>query len=250
VGENLHFGYWDTPDSTATFDEAAERLTEVVVDRLPVGPGQHVLDLGCGHGGPALMVARRTGARVTGISISAEQVTRARAGAAMAGLSDQVQFERANAMDLPFAPGSFDAVMAFESIIHMPDRQHILRQVHDMLRPGGRLVLTDFYERAPIPQEKVQAVQRYLRDFLFTIVQPNDYIPMLIEAGLQFVELRDISAETVRPTFEHMAAKVSGEHRDTLGAEYGQDLVDKMNSADLVDVAEFGHLIVVAERPA
>jgi O-methyltransferase StaMB len=249
VGQNLHFGYWDTPDSTASFDEAAVRLTELLVSRLPVGPGQRVLDLGCGHGGPALAVARGTGANVTGISISAEQVKVATANAAAEGLADQVSFQHANALALPFEPASFDAVLAFESLIHMPDREHVLREVFTVLKPGGRLVLTDFYERAPIPANELAAVERYLRDMKFTIVQPGDYIPMLGRAGLWFVELTDITPQTMRPTFEHMSAKVTGDHRENLGGEYGEDLVDQLNNADLADVEEFGHLIVVAERP-
>ncbi|ONI76198.1 SAM-dependent methyltransferase [Actinosynnema sp. ALI-1.44] len=248
VGANLHFGYWDTPDSTATFEQAADRLTEVLIDRLPVGPGQHVLDLGCGHGGPAIAVATRTGARVTGVSISREQVSRATARAEAAGVADRVQFHWADATKLPFEAQSFDAVLAFESIIHMPDRGDVLRQVREVLRPGGRVVLTDFYERAPIPREKLPAVQRYLRDFLCTIVQPGDYVPMLADAGLRFLELRDISAETVRQTLVHMSAKLGGARQAELHREYGRDLVEKWNSADMIDVDEFGHIIVVAER--
>lgn len=250
VGENLHFGYWDTPDSTASLDEAAARLTELLVSRLPAGPGQRVLDLGCGHGGPAIAVARGTGADVTGISISAEQVKVASANAAAAGLADQVTFQHANALDLPFEPESFDAVLAFESLIHMPDREHVLREVRKVLKPGGTLVLTDFYERAPIPADKLAAVERYLRDMKFTIVQPEDYIPMLGRAGLWFTELLDITPQTMRPTFEHMSAKFTGEQGNTLGGEYGEDLVDQLDNGDLADVAEFGHVIVVAQRPA
>jgi cyclopropane fatty-acyl-phospholipid synthase-like methyltransferase len=48
VGENLHFGYWDTADSAATLAEAAHRLTDVLADRLRVTAGQRLLDVGCG----------------------------------------------------------------------------------------------------------------------------------------------------------------------------------------------------------
>jgi cyclopropane fatty-acyl-phospholipid synthase-like methyltransferase len=248
VGENLHFGYWETPDSTATLAEAAHHLTDILADRLHITGGQQLLDVGCGVGGPTVRIAKRTGATVTGISISREQIIRAAAHAEHAGLADRVTFQHANATALPFQPRSFDAVIALESLIHMPDREAVLRQIYDVLRPGGRLVLTDFYEREPIPDAKWPAVHRYLRDFLFTIVQPSDYVQMLERVGLRFVELLDISDQSVRQTFVHLSAQLT-EDQGTLAPEYGGDLVDKFNPADMIDVHEFGHLLVVAQKP-
>ncbi|GAA3010021.1 SAM-dependent methyltransferase [Streptomyces fulvorobeus] len=248
LGENLHFGYWDTPDSPVPLTEATDRLTDLMTDRLHIGPGSRVLDLGCGTGRPALRIADRTGADVTGISISHKQVERATALAADRGLADRVRFERADAMDLPFAAGSFDAVIALESIIHMPDRARVLRQVARVLRPGGRLVLTDFFERAPIPDSGRPAVERYLREFMMTMVQAEDYPPLLRQAGLWFDELTDISGPTLRRTFIELSARINGSAQQ-LAADYGGELVEQFDPADMTDVEEFGHLLVVAVRP-
>ncbi|MFF1509624.1 SAM-dependent methyltransferase [Streptomyces sp. NPDC058326] len=248
LGENLHFGYWDAPDSPVPLAEATDRLTDLMTDRLRVGPGSRVLDLGCGTGRPALRIADRTGADVTGISISHKQVERATVLAADRDLTDRVRFERADAMDLPFAAGSFDAVIALESIIHMPDRARVLRQVARVLRPGGRLVLTDFFERAPIPDAGRPAVERYLREFMMTMVQAEDYPPLLRQAGLWFDELTDISGPTLRRTFIELSARINGSARQ-LAADYGGELVEQFDPADMTDVEEFGHLLVVAVRP-
>ncbi|GAA0911425.1 SAM-dependent methyltransferase [Streptomyces thermoalcalitolerans] len=248
LGENLHFGYWDTPDSTASLEEATDRLTDLLTDRLRIGPGSRVLDLGCGTGRPALRIAARTGADVTGISVSHKQIERATAAVAGHDLADRVRFERADAMDLPFAEASFDAVIALESIIHMPDRAHVLRQVARVLRPGGRLVLTDFFERAPIPDTGRPAVERYLREFMMTMVQAEDYPPLLRRAGLWFEEMTDISEPTLRRTFLELSARISRSAQQ-LAADYGEELVEQFNPADMTDVKEFGHLLVVAVRP-
>ncbi|WP_181802666.1 SAM-dependent methyltransferase [Streptomyces shenzhenensis] len=248
LGENLHFGYWDTPDSPVPLEEATDRLTDLMTDRLHIGPDSRVLDLGCGTGRPALRIAGRTGADVTGISISHKQVERATALAADHDLAGRVRFERADAMDLPFAEDSFDAVIALESIIHMPDRAHVLRQVGRVLRPGGRLVLTDFFERAPIPDAGRPAVERYLREFMMTMVQAEDYPPLLRQAGLWFEELTDISEPTLRRTFIELSARISSSAQQ-LAADYGGELVEQFNPADMTDVKEFGHLLVVAVRP-
>ncbi|MFB7476420.1 methyltransferase domain-containing protein [Kitasatospora sp. NPDC056184] len=247
LGESLHFGYWDTPDSTVPLAEATDRLTDLMTDRLAIGHGARVLDLGCGTGAPGTRIARRTGAQVTGISVSGRQVERANALSASLGLADRARFEHADAMDLPFAEDSFDAVIALESIIHMPDRAHVLGQVARVLRPGGRLVLTDFFERAPIPDSGRAAVDRYLREFLMTMIQAEDYPPMLRRAGFRFEELTDISDPTLRRTFVELSARIGGS-ADALSEAHGADLVEQFDPHDMIDVAEFGHLLVVATR--
>ncbi|MFD5085204.1 methyltransferase domain-containing protein [Kitasatospora sp. NPDC058201] len=247
LGESLHFGYWDSPDSLVPLAEATDRLTDLMTDRLNIGHGSRVLDLGCGTGAPGNRIALRTGAQVTGISVSGRQVERANALADRLGLADRARFEHADATDLPFAEASFDAVIALESIIHMPDRAHVLGQVARVLRPGGRLVLTDFFEREPIPENGRAAVDRYLREFLMTMIQAEDYPPMLRRAGFRFEELTDISEPTLRRTFVELSERISGAATD-LSAAHGPELVDRFNPRDMIDVAGFGHLLVVATR--
>ena len=242
-GENLHFGYWDGAENLS---EAAIRLTDVMVDRLRVDPRSHVLDVGCGVGGPALRIARNTGAAVTGVNISAEQVAAATRLAGEAGLAELVDFRHGDAMDLPFPDDSFDAAIAIESIIHVPDRHRVLAEIARTLRPGGRLVLTDFFERSPIPAEQRQAVNRFLRDFMMTTADADDYPSLLRRSGLRFEEVVDISEHTIRQTFTALATPVK---RDEQVELFGHDLPDQFNPADMVDVTGFGCLLVVARKP-
>jgi ubiquinone/menaquinone biosynthesis C-methylase UbiE len=193
-------------------------------------------------------IARRTGVRLTGISVSRQQIARANARAAAAGLADRVEFRHANAMDLPFAEESFDAAIALESIIHMPDREKVLGQVAHALRPGGRLVLTDFFERGPIPEAKRPAVNRYLRDFLMTLADIDDYLAMIRQSGLRLVELLDITEQSCRQTFVQLSAQMTAE-RENLTGEFDEEMVDQFNPADMIDIPEFGSLLLVAERP-
>jgi hypothetical protein len=85
---HLHIGFWDTPDSAATLEEAVVRLTDVVIEQLMVDDSAHVLDLGCGVGGPGLRLAARTGARITGVSISADVGLLHRSGLRLRSLLD------------------------------------------------------------------------------------------------------------------------------------------------------------------
>jgi cyclopropane fatty-acyl-phospholipid synthase-like methyltransferase len=248
LGQDLHFGYWDPEDADVPFDEATGLLTDLMAGRLRLRPGDRVLDLGCGVGTPGVRIATAHDVSLTGISVSGEQVTRANNLAAAHGVADRVRFEQHDAMRLGFADASFDAVIALESIIHMPDRGRVLAQVARVLKPGGRMVLTDFHERSPIPQPGRAAVDRYLRDFMMTTVDPAEYPRIARDAGLWLSEITDISDHTLRRTFVELSHRLrSG--REALGREHDTELIDAFDPGDLVDVPEFGYLLVVLRKP-
>ncbi|MFE0425678.1 SAM-dependent methyltransferase [Streptomyces sp. NPDC058953] len=81
---NVHFGYWHDETDRSSLQEATDRLTDLVADRLAIAPGQRLLDVGCGTGRPALRVAAR-GAHVTGVAISHQEIARAPARVAGGG---------------------------------------------------------------------------------------------------------------------------------------------------------------------
>jgi ubiquinone/menaquinone biosynthesis C-methylase UbiE len=243
-GGSLHLGYWDLDDNEVPLVEAADRLTDLMTDALRLDKGHQVLDVGCGVGQPAMRIAQRTGAHVTGIAISQDQIARATELAEAAGLTDKVEFRHADAMELPFPDNSFDAAIAIESIFHMPDRERVFSEIRRVLRPGGRLVLTDFFERAPIPADKQPAVDRLLRDFIMTLARPEDYLPMLSRAGLRFVELRDITEQSVRQTFEQMSSS-----EQDLDPVFDEEADEKFSPAAMIDVDEFGSVLLTAQKP-
>lgn len=115
---------------------------EGITTDLP--PGAAVLDLGCGAGVPATLWLAQRGFDVTGVDLSERQLDLARR------LVPGAAFLKADMTGLGFGPGTFDAVVAFHSIIHVPREEHpaLLEKIHRWLRPGGlflaTLTLTDF----------------------------------------------------------------------------------------------------------
>ena len=247
LGGTIHYGYWLGPDDASSFAEAAERLTQIMISKLDVGPGKLVLDLGCGMGMPAIRLAHQTGARITGISVSANDIEQATALASSEGLTDLVRFQQADAMDLPFPAESFDAVLALESMLHMPDRLHVLRQVSRVLRPGGQLVLSDVFQRMPVSEESWPVLDHLLGTWKVSSLADLDEYPRMVRAaGLETRELINVS-EYTKYSFARMA-EVFRQAGPGVAPR-----MEPMNNAvgswqPHADTAKVGYLIMVANR--
>ncbi|MET9294345.1 methyltransferase domain-containing protein [Streptomyces sp. NPDC003077] len=198
-GGDMHSGYWHGPHDISGFEVASARMTDQVLDRLDVGPGMKVLDVGCGAGGPGVRLAKWCEARVTGISLGAGEVARATARAEAAGVSGRVAFQRADAARMPFPDAAFDRVMAIECLVHAADRVAVLREIARVLKPGGRAVLTDFVLLGPETEDEEEkaAVARMLTALRTApMVRTEDYPGLLRDAGLEPVEITDITEHT------------------------------------------------------
>jgi ubiquinone/menaquinone biosynthesis C-methylase UbiE len=118
-------------------------------DRLELTPGDHYLDIGCGNGYTVRWAAGRVGesGRAVGIDLSPNMVDRAR-GASL-GLSN-VQFHQAAFPNHTLPRGAFQAIFSMEVLYYLPDVEAALREIHQLLLPGGRFVsVVDFYEENP-----------------------------------------------------------------------------------------------------
>jgi tocopherol O-methyltransferase len=134
-GEHVHHGLWTDP--TMTPEAAVRHLVHRVAEDAQLGKGDRVCDVGCGYGAPARLWARDYGAQVTGFTISAAQHAYAEAQA-VEGPAPEYRLQDVLENDLP--DGAFDAVVAVESLTHIPDQPGVLREAARLLRPGGRLV--------------------------------------------------------------------------------------------------------------
>ncbi len=122
-------------------------MLTVDFDRLEVGEGSCVLDLGCGNGRHAFEAWRR-GATVVALDASAADLVAARA--VVGAMTEAAQLPgptpgglvNADALALPFADAAFDRVIAAEVLEHIPDDHRAIRELARVLRPGGRLAVT------------------------------------------------------------------------------------------------------------
>jgi sterol 24-C-methyltransferase len=150
-GDSFHFAVFSGSQTVSDAVVATERM---VADEGGFGSGMHLLEVGCGIGGPALTIAAYTGAHVTGVDIVPRHVETARRRASEQGLSARTSFELGDAHALPFADESFDHVYAFESACHSPDKQRFYDECARVLRPGGCFLGTDWAHRDGLTAEE------------------------------------------------------------------------------------------------
>lgn len=132
-GEDIGQNGWLTAEEQDVF------LTWLGLDR-----GDRLLDVACGSGGPALRIARETGASVVGVDIHEEGIEAARTQAREAGLGGRARFEVADASHpLPFDDEAFVGLVCVDAVNHLTDRASMLADWARLLAPRGGLVYTD-----------------------------------------------------------------------------------------------------------
>lgn len=112
--------------------------TQELARMANVQPNMKVLDLGCGIGGPARLLADEFGCNVTGVDIVDEYCQAAMLLTKRVGLDGKVQFKTADMMNLGFDGGMFDMVWSQHSLMNISDKRRLFDVVFHMLRPGGR----------------------------------------------------------------------------------------------------------------
>jgi SAM-dependent methyltransferase len=106
-------------------------------------PSARVLDLGCGIGGPARTLASTFGCKVTGVDLSPGFIETATYLTARCGLSDRINFQIGDALQLPFENAAFDAVFLQHVAMNIEGRAALYAEVRRVLAPGGRFATYD-----------------------------------------------------------------------------------------------------------
>jgi SAM-dependent methyltransferase len=178
-GEDVGQNSWLTVDELERFGSWLE-----------LGPSSVLLDVGCGSGGPALYLARRTGCEVVGAELYAEAVASGAHLALEAGLEAHARFVQADcSQPLPFEDGSFDAILCIDAINHLPDRRSVLTDWARLLRNGGRMCFTDPLTVTGVLGSDEIATRTSIGYGLFLPVGENERL--LAAAGLSLVTVED-----------------------------------------------------------
>lgn len=188
--------------------------TDALLTHCAVGAATRLLDVGCGVGITPCHAAQTRGCHVVAVDLSARMLDWARRRARRLRLERQLAFATADAMQLPFADDSFDAVICESVLAFVPDPGRALAEYVRVTRPGGYVGLTEGVWLAPPPPE----LEAYLGPALggARFLPPEAWAPLLRRAGLT------VLAEE--------------RHRVTARGQWRDDL-SRLDAADLADYA-------------
>ncbi|HMQ56914.1 MAG TPA: methyltransferase domain-containing protein [Rhizobiaceae bacterium] len=186
--------------------------------------GKSVLDIGCGAGGVDVALAGGHGAGyVTGIDVEDTVLDHARRIVEKAGLSSRIGIVKVAPGPLPFPPGCFDIIFSKDSIVHIPDKHTLMRDVFRILRPGGWFVASDWL--IGHDGEPSQQMQDYIASegLDFGMASPARYRDAMEKAG--FTDIATVSRNAwyrvrAREELERMRGDLYAEAVASLGKEF------------------------------
>jgi SAM-dependent methyltransferase len=229
----------DYPEEFAHISFLSLASLRSLADGLDLAPGDLLVDLACGAGGPGLWVAKEAGARLLGIDLAPMAVIRASERAGPLGMAGRAAFRQGTFEATDLEQASADAVMSVDALQYVPDKTKALAEVARILRPGGRFALMafelDFDRVAGLP---------------FWDDAVSDYRPLLQRVGFDVIRYDQI------PNWSGQVAAGFGAilaQRDALEAELGEAAAAAtiMEAALTTELRPYsGHILAIAARPS
>jgi len=172
-----------------------------MADKLDIGPGKKVLDVGCGRGRIAHHTASYSGAKVVGINLDASQVRMAKAHATATNmLGSQLDFFEGNYnKPLPFEDEEFDALYHVQALTYAEDLVKLFKEMNRILKPGAKISFLDWFA-LPAYKPEDPHHQKLLREVKAVIgavrtPYPEEYHKALKEAGFEVLSSREASED-------------------------------------------------------
>jgi ubiquinone/menaquinone biosynthesis C-methylase UbiE len=197
-------------DDLAAIDEfhlGGRDATQALAEFMHLRPGMHLLDVGCGIGGPARYFAGR-GCQVTGIDLTEEFIRVAESLTRRVKLNQQATFRQASALQLPFEAHAFDGAYTIHVCMNIADKAGVFREVARVLKAGARFAIYDLMRSSDAPLAfPVPWAQTPQTSFVASM---DDYRHALEAAGFRIAHQRDRRQFAIEFMQRMMAQNASG----------------------------------------
>lgn len=196
------------------FHVGGRQASEALLDQLQLVSGMQVLDIGCGIGGAARFAADRYGVQVSGVDLTVEYAAVGQEICGWLGFGGQIELQQGNALELPFADGSFDAAYMMHVGMNIPDKAALCREAARVLKPGGAFAIYDIMRTGtgdltfPVPWASVVATS--------AVAPPEEYRDALEGAGLGITSERN-RRDFALAFFERLRTGLAKIQRETGG---------------------------------
>ena len=210
--------------------------------------GKRVLDIGCGQGRPACIVAETCGAHVVGTDLEAHLIQRSIKRANKAGLSDQTEFICVEPGPLQFDDNSFDLVMSSGAFTQIEDKLAMYKECRRVLKPGGVLSCYDWM-KSPGEYSADMLYWFEVEGLTYAMRTAEEHQELYQQAGFTRSELDDRSAwyrQQVRVEYERISTDLKGEILDLLGEEETAHFIEDWRATMVV--CEKGEMLQVYSR--
>jgi arsenite methyltransferase len=236
-----------------SFHPGGLRLTERVGELLNLAPESYVLDVASGKGATALFLAERFSCHVVGLDYSGQSVADASQLASAKGLSSLVRFERGDAESLPFPAKSFDAIICECAFCTFPDKTNAAREFARVLRPCGRVGLSDLTRGPTVPKEldgvlawiaciadaqPVDGYVEYLRSATFEVEKVELHDEALVEM-VQQIRMKLLGAEVM----------VGLNKLNLPGVDFSNAKKMAKSALDAIQQGQLGYAVITAAKP-
>lgn len=227
-------------------------LTRKLASTVMIGRKSNVLDVACGRGESARVIAGHFGCKVVGVDYSSVNTSLARTLTGDAGQEDQVRFIQCDAEQLPFDDASFDVIICECSLCIFPNLGKALQEFRRVLRPGGRLGMSDVVLQKPLPESLKNFFGHVL--CISGALSIDGYRDALESAG--YASIRNSTANDVLngmlERIERRAGTISNLMNDTdidLGPELKVPRESIAEARDFVKMGGLGYVLFSARTP-
>jgi len=162
-----------------------EVLVSVAAEYGAPKPGDEILDIGCGLGGPGRFLTDRFGCSIVGTDLLEKRIEIAKALTCKTGLDERISYRRADATDLPFRASAFTLAWMLDVSMHIRDKRGLFGEIARVLKPGGLLVMHEQLGPLPAAMKPVTRQAPYIAPSLPQLIRYVD------DSGLRVLSWRD-----------------------------------------------------------